>query len=138
MRKDNSNNADRAAWEVWMTISVGVEARTEGRRRGRQIDDGDGKSKRVDCTTNIDIANSSSPLPVVWLVEDDELSNESFKTSAKRKANSDFKCCRHLKSEESFNVTDECNVAKQLLYIYCYKGLMVFQVSSLSNKCTPD
>lgn len=77
---------------------------------GRQIDDGDGKSKRVDCTTNIDIANSSPP--VVRLVKDNELTNESFKTSAKRKANSDFKC-RHSKLEEqSFNVTDECNVAR--------------------------
>ncbi|KYM99481.1 hypothetical protein ALC62_09828 [Cyphomyrmex costatus] len=54
--------------------------------------------------------------PVVGLVEDDELTNESFKTSARRKANLDFKCRCHSKSEEqSFNVTDEYNVAKQLL-----------------------
>ncbi|KYN18169.1 hypothetical protein ALC57_09514, partial [Trachymyrmex cornetzi] len=71
--------------------------------------------------------------PVVGLVEDDELTNESFKTSARRKANLDFKCRCHSKSEEqSFNVTDEYNVAKQL---HCYRELIVFQVSSLlSNK----
>lgn len=84
MRKDNSNNAGEQPGSV-----------DDNQRRcrsqdggkvgwGRQIDDRDGKSKRVDCTTNIDIANSS-PLPVAWLVEDDELTNESFKTSAKRK-----------------------------------------------------
>jgi len=42
-----------------MTISVGVEVRIERKWREKQIDDGDGKSKRVDCTANIDIANSS-------------------------------------------------------------------------------
>ncbi|EGI65923.1 hypothetical protein G5I_05511 [Acromyrmex echinatior] len=68
--------------------------------------------------------------PVVGLVEDDELTNESFKTSARRKANLDFKCCCHSKSEEqSFNVTDEYNVAKHL---HCYSTeLIVFQVPSL-------
>ncbi|KYM84259.1 hypothetical protein ALC53_05351 [Atta colombica] len=61
---------------------------------------------------------------IVGLVEDDELTNESFKTSARRKANLDFKCRCHSKSEEqSFNMTDEYNVAKQL---HCYRELIVF------------
>ncbi|KYN35267.1 hypothetical protein ALC56_10442 [Trachymyrmex septentrionalis] len=74
--------------------------------------------------------------PVVGLVEDDELTNESFKTSARRKANLDFKCRCHSKSEEqSFNVTDEYNLAKQL---HCYRELIVFQVPSLLVTNVPE
>ncbi|KYQ58660.1 hypothetical protein ALC60_02307, partial [Trachymyrmex zeteki] len=74
--------------------------------------------------------------PVIGLVEDDELTNESFKTSARRKANLDFKCRCHSKSEEqSFNVTDEYNVAKQLLSPLCRHALHTGAQPTLISRC---
>lgn len=75
--------------EVWMTISAGVETST-----GRRIDDGDGK--RVDCTANIDTANSPlfPPPPPAGSTFDSakatSYTNESFKTSTRCKANLDL------------------------------------------------
>jgi len=64
--------------EVWMTISAGVEARCG-------IDDG--RSKRLDCTANIDVANSARG-PSLGSSKATSYTNESFKTSARRRANS--------------------------------------------------
>lgn len=65
MRKDNSNNtAGNPVAEVWITIRADVEGHQEAKRRGHA------ESKRLDCTANIDLANSPSPrLPI----EGDEL-----------------------------------------------------------------
>lgn len=80
MRKDNSNNAQPDHGEVWITIS----GSREGQHAGNDDDD---ESKRVDCTANIDVANSPSPSPPVYLSKVTSYTNEGFKTSPRRWAN---------------------------------------------------
>lgn len=93
MRKDNSNNNTNErtwSWKCgWQSAPVSKP------EHGRRIDDGDGKSKRVDCTANIDTANSplSPPPPPAGPTfgssKATSYTNESFKTSARCKANLD-------------------------------------------------
>jgi len=77
--------------EVWMTINAGVEA-------GCGIDDG--KSKRLDCSANIDVANSARG-PSLGSSKATSYTNESFKASARRKANSN--------SSQTPEERDECS-----------------------------
>lgn len=77
MRKDNSNNTGEQPEPGHESVDDNQRrCRIRGGRTGEKEREGsgwideDGKSKRVDCTANIDIANSP---PAVYLVEGDEL-----------------------------------------------------------------
>lgn len=89
--------------EVWMTISAGVEA---GMSESTGTESRSGLIAPQILTSLILLRPFGSSKATSY-------TNESFKTSARRKVNSDSKG-RHAKSEQSFDVTGECNATESL------------------------